>query len=147
VIDIIIIGDFAPRFVELTDHVLFGDVWERPELRRGLAHCGAATRLDLSCIPGLSFDLLINDDQAHARGKRTRTYACTSAPHGPSPHPGARSVRNVGADRMEEKGIVAYQAGGVKGSGSSSFCILWKNQIHYHWWLTHLFETPLTTPW
>jgi 4-carboxymuconolactone decarboxylase len=27
-----IIGDFAPKLVELTDRVLFDDVWERPEL-------------------------------------------------------------------------------------------------------------------
>jgi 4-carboxymuconolactone decarboxylase len=27
-----IIGDFAPKLVELTDDVLFGDVWERPGL-------------------------------------------------------------------------------------------------------------------
>jgi 4-carboxymuconolactone decarboxylase len=27
-----LIGDFAPRLVELTDEVLFGDVWARPEL-------------------------------------------------------------------------------------------------------------------
>jgi 4-carboxymuconolactone decarboxylase len=26
------LGDFAPKLVELTDTVLFGDVWERPEL-------------------------------------------------------------------------------------------------------------------
>jgi 4-carboxymuconolactone decarboxylase len=26
------IGDFAPKLVELTDEVLFGDVWERAEL-------------------------------------------------------------------------------------------------------------------
>jgi 4-carboxymuconolactone decarboxylase len=26
------IGDFAPKLVELTDDVLFGDVWERKEL-------------------------------------------------------------------------------------------------------------------
>jgi 4-carboxymuconolactone decarboxylase len=26
------IGDFAPKLVELTDDVLFGDVWERPSL-------------------------------------------------------------------------------------------------------------------
>jgi alkylhydroperoxidase/carboxymuconolactone decarboxylase family protein YurZ len=26
------IGDFAPKLVELTDRVLFGDVWERPQL-------------------------------------------------------------------------------------------------------------------
>ena len=26
------VGNFAPKLVELTDNVLFGDVWERPEL-------------------------------------------------------------------------------------------------------------------
>ena len=29
-----IIGDFAPKLVELTDNVLFGDVWERPGLSK-----------------------------------------------------------------------------------------------------------------
>ncbi|MGA2380413.1 MAG: carboxymuconolactone decarboxylase family protein [Spirochaetia bacterium] len=28
------IGDFAPKLVELTDRVLFGDVWERQELSK-----------------------------------------------------------------------------------------------------------------
>ncbi len=28
------IGDFAPKLVELTDDVLFGDVWERKELSK-----------------------------------------------------------------------------------------------------------------
>jgi 4-carboxymuconolactone decarboxylase len=28
------IGDFAPKLVELTDRVLFGDVWERRELSK-----------------------------------------------------------------------------------------------------------------
>ena len=27
-------GDFAPKFVELTDEVVFGDIWERPELSK-----------------------------------------------------------------------------------------------------------------
>ncbi len=27
-----LVGDFAPKLVELTDDVLFGDVWEREEL-------------------------------------------------------------------------------------------------------------------
>jgi 4-carboxymuconolactone decarboxylase len=27
-------GDFAPKMAELTDDVLFGDVWARPELSR-----------------------------------------------------------------------------------------------------------------
>jgi 4-carboxymuconolactone decarboxylase len=29
-----LIGDFAPKLVQLTDDVLFGDVWERPELSK-----------------------------------------------------------------------------------------------------------------
>ena len=28
------IGDFAPKLVDVTDRVLFGEVWERPELSR-----------------------------------------------------------------------------------------------------------------
>jgi 4-carboxymuconolactone decarboxylase len=28
------IGDIAPKLVELTDNVLFGDVWERPQLSK-----------------------------------------------------------------------------------------------------------------
>ncbi len=28
------IGDFAPKLVELTDRVLFGDVWERQQLSK-----------------------------------------------------------------------------------------------------------------
>jgi len=29
-----VIGDFAPKLVQLTDEVLFGDVWERPGLSK-----------------------------------------------------------------------------------------------------------------
>ena len=29
-----LIGDFSPKMVELTDKVLFGDVWERPQLSK-----------------------------------------------------------------------------------------------------------------
>jgi 4-carboxymuconolactone decarboxylase len=38
------IGDFAPKLVGLTDEVLFGDVWARPELSlrdRSLVACAA----------------------------------------------------------------------------------------------------------
>ena len=28
------LGEFAPKLVQLTDDVLFGDVWERPELSK-----------------------------------------------------------------------------------------------------------------
>ena len=37
-------GDFAPKLVSLTDDVLFGDVWARPELSardRSLVTCAA----------------------------------------------------------------------------------------------------------
>jgi 4-carboxymuconolactone decarboxylase len=27
-------GDFAPKLAELTDNVLYGDIWERPELSK-----------------------------------------------------------------------------------------------------------------
>ena len=30
----VMFGKFAPKFVELTDHVLFEDIWERPELSK-----------------------------------------------------------------------------------------------------------------
>jgi len=29
-----LMGDFAPKLLELTDNVLFGDVWERPGLSK-----------------------------------------------------------------------------------------------------------------
>ena len=38
------LGDFAPKLVDLTDDVLFGDVWERPQLSkrdRSLITCAA----------------------------------------------------------------------------------------------------------
>ena len=38
------LGDFAPKLAELTDSVLFGDVWERPQLLkrdRSLITCAA----------------------------------------------------------------------------------------------------------
>ncbi len=27
-------GDFSPKLVDITDNVLFGDIWERPELSK-----------------------------------------------------------------------------------------------------------------
>ncbi|GAB3816521.1 carboxymuconolactone decarboxylase family protein [Kribbella italica] len=39
-----LVGDFAPKLAELTDDVLFGDVWNRPELSprdRSLITCAA----------------------------------------------------------------------------------------------------------
>ena len=42
------IGDVAPKLAELTDDVLFGDVWERPQLSkrdRSLVTCAALVAL------------------------------------------------------------------------------------------------------
>jgi 4-carboxymuconolactone decarboxylase len=42
------LGEFAPKLVDLTDEVLFGDVWERPELSkrdRSLITCAALIAL------------------------------------------------------------------------------------------------------
>ena len=41
-------GDIAPKLVELTDEVLFGDIWERPQLSkrdRSLITCAALVAL------------------------------------------------------------------------------------------------------
>jgi 4-carboxymuconolactone decarboxylase len=38
------LGEFSPKLVDLTEHVLFGDVWERPQLSkrdRSLITCAA----------------------------------------------------------------------------------------------------------
>jgi 4-carboxymuconolactone decarboxylase len=43
------IGEFAPKLAELSDRVLFGDVWERPELSkrdRSLATVAALVALN-----------------------------------------------------------------------------------------------------
>ena len=37
-------GDFAPALVEFTDEVLFGQVWERPELALGRTQARMADR-------------------------------------------------------------------------------------------------------
>lgn len=42
------VGDFAPKLAQLTDDVLFGDVWARPELSkrdRSLVTCAALVAL------------------------------------------------------------------------------------------------------
>ena len=51
-----LIGDYAPKLVELTDDVLFGDVWERPGLSkrdRSLVTVSALVALNrLEQLPG-----------------------------------------------------------------------------------------------
>jgi 4-carboxymuconolactone decarboxylase len=44
-------GDIAPKFAQLSDEVLFGDVWERPQLSkrdRSLITCAALVALGRS---------------------------------------------------------------------------------------------------
>ena len=52
------IGDFAPKLVELTDNVLFGDIWERPGLsKRDRSLITVATLIALNCTEQLPFHL------------------------------------------------------------------------------------------
>ncbi len=51
-------GDIAPKLVELTDNVLFGDVWERPQLsKRDLSLITVATLIVLNRMEQLPFHL------------------------------------------------------------------------------------------
>ena len=52
------LGDFAPKLVELTDQVLFGDVWERPQLSkrdRSLITCAALVAMGKTEQMGFHF--------------------------------------------------------------------------------------------
>ena len=52
------IGDFAPKLVELTDDVLFGDVWERPGLsKRDRSLITVASLISLYRINELPFHM------------------------------------------------------------------------------------------
>jgi len=52
------LGDFAPKLVELTDQVLFGDVWERTQLSkrdRSLITCAALVAMGKTEQMGFHF--------------------------------------------------------------------------------------------
>lgn len=52
------IGDFAPKLVELTDRVLFGDVWERQDIsKRDRSLITVATLIALNRTEQLPFHL------------------------------------------------------------------------------------------
>ena len=52
------IGDFAPKLVELTDNVLFGDIWERPGLsKRDRSLITVAALVSLYRIEQMAFHL------------------------------------------------------------------------------------------
>src|SRR4051812_21880723 len=51
-------GDFAPKLVELTDNVLFGDIWERTELsKRDRSLVTVAALVALNRLEQLRFHL------------------------------------------------------------------------------------------
>lgn len=52
------LGGFAPKLVDLTDRVLFGDVWERPQLsKRDRSLATVAARIALNRPDQLRFHL------------------------------------------------------------------------------------------
>ena len=58
------LGEFAPKLVELTDQVLFGDVWERPQLSkrdRSLITCAALVSMGRTEQMGFHFPRAIEN--------------------------------------------------------------------------------------
>jgi 4-carboxymuconolactone decarboxylase len=64
-----LIGDFAPKLVELTDDVLFGDIWERKEL----------TKRDRSLITVAALIAGGNTEQLRGHLKRAQDNGVTEA--------------------------------------------------------------------
>ncbi len=62
-----LIGDFAPKLVALTDEVLFGDVWERPEL----------SKRDRSLITVAALVAFGNTEQLPGHLKRAKDHGLT----------------------------------------------------------------------
>ena len=61
------IGDFAPKLAQLTDDVLFGDVWERPQLSkrdRSLITCAALIAMGKTEQMGFHFPRAIENGVA-----------------------------------------------------------------------------------
>jgi len=57
-------GDFSPKLAELSDDVLFGDVWERPQLSkrdRSLVTCAALVALGKTEQMGFHFPRAIEN--------------------------------------------------------------------------------------
>lgn len=69
------IGDIAPKLAELTDTVLFGDIWRRPELsprERSIATLAALVALDRSAQ--LPFHLARARDNGLADGELAELF-------------------------------------------------------------------------
>ena len=62
-----LLGDIAPKFAELTDEVLFGDVWARPEL----------SQRDRSLITVAALVALYRPEQLRAHLARARDNGLT----------------------------------------------------------------------
>jgi 4-carboxymuconolactone decarboxylase len=59
-----IIGDFAPKLAQLTDEVVFGDIWERPQLNkrdRSLITCAALVAMGKTEQMGFHFPRAIEN--------------------------------------------------------------------------------------
>ena len=59
-----IVGDFAPKLVQLTDDVIFGDIWERPQLSkrdRSLITCEALVAMGKTEQMGFHFPRAIEN--------------------------------------------------------------------------------------
>ena len=92
------LGDFAPKLVDLTEDVLFGDVWERPELsKRDRSHStsssAAAAEFEGISEQGLEasrpYSRISSREQAavagggqQARLEKLAPSTCLSAPTG-----------------------------------------------------------------
>ena len=67
------LADFAPKLVEITEKVLFGDVWERPQLSkrdRSLITCAALVAL------GKTEQMNFHFPRAIENKKRKTSVAC-----------------------------------------------------------------------
>lgn len=71
------IGDFAPKLVELTDDVLFGDVWERQELLKR----DRSLVVIASLITSSSFEQLPNHLRLAKRNGLTETEIIEAIVH------------------------------------------------------------------
>ncbi len=60
-------GDFAPKLAEITDNVLYGDVWERPEL----------SRRDRSLVTVAALIAMNRPDQLRSHMRRARQNGVT----------------------------------------------------------------------
>ena len=80
-------GDLAPKFAELTDNVLFGDIWERKELsKRDRSLITVAALVALNRTDQLRFHVqraLENGVTRQNSSRKSRTWRFT--PVGPRP--------------------------------------------------------------